>query len=153
MPYENLGGSKCRLGSFEGELGQEDDTAASSATSGVLTGVGQILGSVGQIGAQFYAAHAQSELAKERLKLQQRQPAVPQPQFIPQPPPQSSALPIILIVLAIVVVGGIIIYSQDDEGASSPSPVVAGQTVQQPYAAQPRAKIIRRRVRKKPKKK
>lgn len=152
MPYENLGASKCRLGSFEGELGQEDSTAASSATSGVLTGIGQILGSVGQIGAQFYAAHAQSELAKERLKLQQRQPAV-QPQFIPQPPPQSSVMPIILIVLAIVVVGGIIIYSQDDEGTPSPSPVVAGQAVQQPYAAQPRAKIIRRRVRKKPKKK
>jgi len=117
-----------KLGSFEGTFGQQtaqqllaeqqaaeqqaaagQQTAAGAATGSVIAGVGQILGAVGTIGAQFYAAHTQAQLEKQRLKYQQNAPAAPSidPALLAalSQPQKSNTTLILVAVLAVVGIG------------------------------------------------
>ena len=131
---------------------QQQQPAASSGIGTALTGVGQILGAIGTVGAQFYQARTQAEIQKEMLKLQAQQPQIAAPVFIP-PPAQQSSLPLILGIIAVFGVVGFIIYSQtQDEPVYGPTPVAPqpGADLQPSYGPPPpRRRIIRRR-RKKP---
>lgn len=122
--YEPLGDifNNQRLGSFEGEFGEDFDTsfdtggqsttAAESGTGQVLQGIGAILAPLAQAGVGIFAATQQAKLEKARLKAEAqaaaRRPTFQQPMFIPQQK-KSSAGPIIAIlggmtVLAVVLI-------------------------------------------------
>jgi len=149
----------------QAHAGTSKQLASNQAMGTALTGIGQIVGAIGGVGAQFFQAHQQAKLQKAMMKMQQNQPQqfAPQQVFIPPPPP--SKLPLILGGLAVVGAIGFVIYSQNkDDGygggyappAQGPvTAVVGGQPVSQPYyptPPPPRRRVIRRRRKKKPKK-
>lgn len=173
------------LGSFEGTLGaqtaaeilaiqeaeqarareaakaSQQKTAAGAATGSVIKGVGQILGAVGTIGAQFYAAHTQAKLAEKRMKYEQRQPSAPalDPALIaalsrPQGGGGSSTTIIIAVVVLLAFgVVGYLLMSGGDEGYG-PEAGYGGAAAPQQYGPPPPQRQIKRvrRVRKKRKK-
>lgn len=110
MVYEKIG-SLGRLGRFEG-FGQD---AASSSLPGVLTGVGQILGEVGKVGALFYAQHQQMQMQEAMTKARLRQPLPPPPPPQVYVPPPKSNLPLILGVLILVMAAGMFMFMQSQK--------------------------------------
>jgi hypothetical protein len=180
--YISQGQLTANLGSMEGTLGaqtateilaiqqaeqaraqeaakaQSQKTAASKATGSVVKGVGAILGAVGTIGAQFYAAHTQARLAEKRMKYEQRnQPAAPalDPRLIAaltqQPKSGGSSTVIIIAVVMVLALGvvGYLLMSGGEEGYGPESGVASPA-----YGSPPPQRRIKRvrRVRKKRKK-
>lgn len=95
-----------------------NQTATDSTLPGVLTGVASIVGSIGTIGAQFYAAHAQTQLEKARLK-RETQAAQLQPQIVYAPAPSSVSPGLIIgmVVMGLVMMGGMIFVVSKSSGS------------------------------------